>query len=186
MLDKLVDLIVEWLKLLFFAFTLTEYQRGVVLRLGKFNREVGPGFHWKWPFDVDVVLFDAMFPRVKFMGPQSLITKDGISVVISYLVTYEISDVKKSILNTAGPVAALEYASFGVVADFVNKHTWAELRSVKAVDDEKELDLDNEVAKKVRRRAAKYGVHVIDIGFHDLTSSKALRLMNSMDREELI
>lgn len=186
MFDKLVDLLVEWLKLFFFAFTLTDYERGLVLRFGKFHHEVGPGFHWKWPFDVDVILFEATFPRVKFMGPQSLITKDGQSVVVSYLVTYQINDVKKCILGIAGASAALDYASFGVVADFVSKHSWAELRSIKAVDDEKELDLDSEVAKKIRRRASKYGVYVIDVGFHDLTNSRALRLMNSTTREELI
>lgn len=177
MIDKLIDLVVTFIKLFFFGFYLNQYERGVLLRFGKFVKEVGPGFHFKIPMDIDMCVYNTTFPCVRIMGPQSLTTKDGKSVVVSYLVTYQIEDMTKCILESQGPAAILEYASFGVVSDFVKSHSWDELRNVNAVDQVKDIDIDNEVAKAIRRRAKKYGVQVRDVGFIDLTLTRSIRVL---------
>jgi regulator of protease activity HflC (stomatin/prohibitin superfamily) len=179
MFDKLVDLIVSSIKLFFFAFTLHQYERGVLLRFGKYVKEVGPGFHFKWPFDIDEIMFNGTMAKMLLLGPQNLTTKDGTAVAVSYLVTYEIEDITKSIMLVNSSKSAIEYASYGVVNDFVARHTWAELRNIHAVDEAKDIDLDNELAKKMRRRAKKYGINVLDVGICDLTPSRAIRLITS-------
>ena len=179
MFDKLVDLIVSWIKLFFFTYVLHADQRGIVLRFGRHVRDVGPGWHFKWPFDIDEVFFREITPSTLTVGPQSLTTKDDRDVVVSVLVTYQIEDVRRTIIEIQGVLPVLHYATYGVVSDFVMKHTWAELRNVRATDDTRELDLDNEIAKAVRRRAKKYGVHIIDVQFCDLTKSRSLRLIGA-------
>lgn len=168
MLDRLVDLLISWIKLLFFSVVLHADQRGIVLRFGKFHRDIGPGFHWKYPLDIDEVYYREVTPTVITIGPQSLTTKDDITVVVSVIVTYQIEDVKKTLIEAQGIRQMLEDSTYGVVSDFIMKHTWSDLRN---------LDLDNEISKGARRRAKQYGLHVINVQFCDLTKSRSLRLI---------
>lgn len=179
MFDKLVDLLVSWIKLFFFLYTLHPFQRGIVLRLGKYVKDVGPGIHWRWPFDIDEILYEHVAADSIVIGPQSLTTRDDVTVVVSVLVSFQVSDVRIVLLETSGVQKILQRATYGVVADFVTKHTWAQLRDV-ASDEGKDLDLDNEIAKAARRRAKKQGVHIFDIQFSDLTKSRSVRLIGSL------
>jgi len=169
------------LKLFFFAFTLHADQRGVVLRFGRINREVGPGFHWKFPFDIDEVYCREITPTVMVVGPQSLTTKDDVSVVISMIVTFRIEDVKVEIFEVQGSRAVIEDAMLGAVSSFVTKHTWGELRNAdQDLDSESPADIDKKaagIARVARRRAKKYGVNIIDVQFVDVSKSRSLRLI---------
>ncbi len=182
MFDKLVDLIVSWIKLFFFVFVIHQDCRAIVLRRGrpvmdpvaKRPKEVQPGFHFKWPFDVDEVFYREVTPAVMTVGPQSLTTKDDRDVVVSLLVTYQIEDVAKTIIECQGHRVAIEDAVYGVTSSFVMKHTWAELRNAA---DTPEIDLENEITKAARRRAKKFGVQILDAQFIDLTKSRSVRLI---------
>ncbi len=184
MFDKLVDLIVSWIKLFFFVFVIHQDCRAIVLRRGRpvteddgkggrRTKEIQPGFHFKWPFDVDEVFYREVTPAVMTVGPQSLTTKDDRDVVVSLLVTYQIEDVAKTIIECQGHRVAIEDAVYGVTSSFVMKHTWAELRS--AVDGAK--DIEHEITKAARRRAIKFGVQILDAQFIDLTKSRSVRLI---------
>lgn len=182
MFDKLVDLIVVWIKLLFVSFTLKCYQQGVVLRFGKFHRMAEPGFHLKWPFDIETCLYCNITPETMKVGPQSLTTKDGRSVVVSSVVTFQVEDAKKYILEVDGTQQVVMDTTYGTVASFVMEHTWDQLRSVAPVETgEKIVDADNEISKIVRRQAKKYGVHVQSVKFSDCTVSRSIRLMQQLD-----
>jgi membrane protease subunit HflK len=170
MFDKLVDLIVSWIKLFFFAYTLRAFERGIVFRFGKCVKEVGPGLHFKWPFDIDEVVYDSLLMNARKIEPQSLTTKDDVTIVVSVLVAFQIEDVKIYTLGAYGVSGVLENAACGVVSDFVMKHSWNELRAV-------DLDVENEITKKARRRAKDYGIRVINVQLCDLTKSRSLRLI---------
>ena len=57
-----------------------EYQRGVLLRLGKFKRELGPGLHWCLPLHLDTVLHEDVMPRTQRIAGLSTTTRDGKSI----------------------------------------------------------------------------------------------------------
>lgn len=180
MFDKLVDLLITWMKLFFFTFVLHNYERGIVLRFGKFVKEVGPGIHFKWPFDVDEVFWGSVTPNVTHLDPQSLTTKDDVTVVVSVMVTFQIEDIRKVFLDFHSAGAVIQDATYGVVSDFVMKRTWPELRNAGEVEEVKEIDIENEVTKRARRRAKKFGVDIIRVQFQDLTKSRSMRLMGLM------
>ena len=75
-----------------------QYQRAVVLRLGKFQDIRGPGLYWiipviEWKFTVDIRTVTAAVEQ------QETITKDNVPVKINAVVWYRIFDPKKAILE---------------------------------------------------------------------------------------
>ena len=171
MFDKLVDLLVSSIRLFQFWTVIPAYASGVVLRFGKFNRLADPGLHWILPFYMEEVLSCNVVPETMVVGPQSLTTKDGVSVVISTVVTFSISDVKVFLLEIEGAGQVIEDSAYGIVSRQIVARTWTELT---------QIDLPAELTKAVRRQAKRYGVDVLSVQLADFTRSRSYRLMQQM------
>jgi regulator of protease activity HflC (stomatin/prohibitin superfamily) len=74
------------------------YERGVVERLGKFQRVWDPGLHLLVPF-IDRVTKVDMRENVVDVPPQEVITKDNVAVTVDAVVYYEATDPFKLIYN---------------------------------------------------------------------------------------
>jgi regulator of protease activity HflC (stomatin/prohibitin superfamily) len=75
-----------------------QYQRAVVLRLGRFQAIRGPGLYWiiplvEWQFTVDIRTVTAAVEQ------QETITKDNVPVKINAVVWYRIFDPERAILE---------------------------------------------------------------------------------------
>ena len=75
-----------------------EFERGVILRLGKFTEVKGPGFTWiipgvdrLYPVDLRVVARD--------VPPQDVITKDNVSVKVNAVIYFRVVEPDKAILK---------------------------------------------------------------------------------------
>ena len=77
MFDRLLDLLVGCIDLFKFWIILMPYQGGVLVRLGKFVRELEPGLHWLIPFGVDQVLTEHTVPQFISLAESGIISKDG-------------------------------------------------------------------------------------------------------------
>jgi regulator of protease activity HflC (stomatin/prohibitin superfamily) len=170
MFDKLVDLLVQFIHLFKFWVILTEWEEGFILRWGKFNRMVGPGFHWRLPFNIDNTYYASNNMMTRIVGPQSLTTKDDVSLIVSVVITERVEDVKKFIMECTHGRSIIEDSTYGAVATIIHDRTWNELR---------EIDLARQLEITVRRQAKKYGVDIIQLQLVDFTKSKSLRLMQS-------
>lgn len=155
---------------MFFALV-RQYEGGVVLRLGKFHRMAHPGFCWIWPLMIEEVITTSVVVETMIVGPQSLKTKDGQLVVISTVITFEITDPKIFLLEIQGASRVIEDSTYGVVSEWVSLHTWEELL---------DPDLGGKLSRAVRALAKKYGVNIIRVQIADFTKSRSLRLMQSV------
>jgi regulator of protease activity HflC (stomatin/prohibitin superfamily) len=169
-LDKLIQLVVEFATLFQLFAVLPQYAGGVVMRWGKFNRMAKPGFNWVWPFMVEHMLHINVVPETMPVGPQSLTTRDRKSVVISTIVTYSVEDVKKHLLEIEGAGQVIEDSIYGVVSKYVLNHTWEEMLAP-------ETDMPSELSIAARRTAKRYGVNIITVQIADFTLSRSYRLM---------
>jgi len=97
---------------------LKEWERGVVLRLGRYSGKAkGPGLVLLIPFidqltkvNIQDVVFD--------VPPQDVITKDNVSVKVNAVITYRVMDPEKAVIN----VVNYPYA--------ISQHSQTTLRSV--------------------------------------------------------
>lgn len=170
MFDKLVDLIVQFIGLFRFWVIITEWEHGIILRFGKFHRMAGPGFHWRLPFDMESTYYASVNMMTRIVGPQSLTTKDDVSLIVSVVITEQIEDVKKYLLLCTHGRSIVEDSTYGAVATFIHERTWPELQGT---------DIAHALEIIVRRQAKKYGVDIIQLQLVDFTKSKSLRLMQS-------
>jgi len=72
-----------------------QYEKGLVVRLGKYNHTVGPGLAFLIPFIESLILVD-MREKVINVNPQKVITKDNVSVVVDGVIYYRVIDPVKA------------------------------------------------------------------------------------------
>ena len=79
---------------------LPEYQRGVMLTLGRYTGTKGPGWVLMWPYIQRMVRVDL---RVNVMDvpPQDIISRDNVSVRVNAVVYFRVVDSDKSVLQVS-------------------------------------------------------------------------------------
>lgn len=167
MLERLIDFILGMVQMFQFWYVVNEYENGVILRFGKFNRVILPGLHFLLPFWIDVVLVDNVVTTTTNLGPQSLMTMDGKQVVISTIITWQICDIKKILLEVESSDQVLADVTYGTVGEIVNCTNWASVQSP---------DFAKQIGRKSRSRAKSLGIHISELYLSDKTSCRSLRL----------
>jgi regulator of protease activity HflC (stomatin/prohibitin superfamily) len=163
----LKDLLVTWYEWLLPFTVIDAYEEAVVLRLGKFHRQLGPGFHLIVPFGVERAISDEVVPRVINLSSQSLTTSDGVSAVIGGAVTFSISDIRKAMLEVKTVHQAIADSCCGAIGQAVRGAQWDALTSDAFI---------KELTSKCREYARKYGLRIERVQLTDLARMRALRL----------
>jgi membrane protease subunit HflK len=110
-----------------------EQQRGVVLRFGAFNRVMGPGANFKWPWPIEsVTVIDANTIQ-SLEDSVRVLTKDENIVDIKFNVQYQVSDpraflysFRDDLVVNGQPVQGretLQNAAESAVREVVGNHT---------------------------------------------------------------
>ena len=77
---------------------INQYERGVVLRFGKFKRTLNPGLHVIIPY-IDVMKKVDIRTTPMDIPKQEVITKDNITVNVDAVVYFKVLDSKKAVLD---------------------------------------------------------------------------------------
>ncbi|CCQ94806.1 SPFH/Band 7/PHB domain protein [[Clostridium] ultunense Esp] len=80
----------------------------VVERLGKFHRLMDSGIHLVIPFIDRIASIKDLRERVVDFPPQSMITKDNVSIQIDTVVYYQITDPIRNQYEISNPITAIE------------------------------------------------------------------------------
>jgi regulator of protease activity HflC (stomatin/prohibitin superfamily) len=94
----LIVLVIGVVLLLMGAKVLPEYERGVVLRLGRLAGVRGPGFIWIIPF-VDQLTRVDLREIVMDVPPQEVITRDNVSVKVNAVIYFRVLQPEKASLQ---------------------------------------------------------------------------------------
>jgi regulator of protease activity HflC (stomatin/prohibitin superfamily) len=166
-IDRLLQFIIDFARFFIFWTVIDEYERGILLRLGTYRRNFEPGFHWAIPFGIDRIMVDNVVTRTTDLTPQSLTTKDNKTVSARVVVTSNIRDIKKALLEVEGMDHALTDSCAAAVGEYVRSLTWEELRSDASVET---------LTKLCRKNAWRYGVEIERVQLADLSISRVIRL----------
>jgi regulator of protease activity HflC (stomatin/prohibitin superfamily) len=167
MFDKLLDFIIQmWEKLTFFTIV-KQYQQGAWLRVGKLRKIVGPGLYFKIPLLDEIDCYHVLTTAMT-LDAQSVTTKDEKEVVAKGIIKYKIADLSKQFTDVYDAVDAISDVSMGIIKNIISKKTWEEC---------KEENLDNEITKKVRTEAKKWGIEVEAVTLSDLSRMRSFRFL---------
>ena len=173
MLEQIGAFIAAWWDRLAAAEIVDVYANGGVLRWGRYHRTLGPGFHWKWPLAervVDVLTCET----TQRVPPQSLTTKDGVSIVATCIVRYQINDVEKYVSLIWDQQDVLLDVTAGAVRKATCEMNWAELLATPP---------EEVVLKLVRAAVNKYGFKIHAVTFTDLSKAHSIRLVQPLSKD---
>jgi regulator of protease activity HflC (stomatin/prohibitin superfamily) len=103
----------------------SQYEKGLVLRLGRYRNTVDSGLTFLMPVIEDLIRVD-MRERVINVEPQKVITKDNVVVTVDAVIYYRISDPVK---------ATFEVQNFGFAATTLAQTNLRNLIGDKSLDD---------------------------------------------------
>lgn len=172
MLDRVIDFFISTLKIFQFWVLVYPYERGVLLRLGTFERVLEPGFHWCLPLKLDRVIIIDVVLRTLRLGAQSLVTGDGKPVIVNAVVTCQISDPRKALLDIHSVEHVVDDSCSGLISAFVAGNTLEYIVSCCALQ-------DADLLADCQAQADDYGINIMRVQFTDVSPSRTIRLLNS-------
>ncbi|MBI5144604.1 MAG: slipin family protein [Candidatus Omnitrophica bacterium] len=109
---------------------ISQWERGVIFRFGKFLKEIKPGLAWVIPL-IDSVYHVDMRIRTMDVVPQEVMTKDSVPTKIDAVVYYQIFDAQKSITAVENFAYASTLLAQSKLRDIVGKYDLDTLLSSK-------------------------------------------------------
>lgn len=161
-----------------FRQTVYEWQTGLLYRNGKFQRQVGPGFHW--------ILFDRNLYTVPktdqtiLVSAQEVLAADRLQLKLSGLMTYLITEPRKLFEATGGVIGEGLYTDLQLALREI-----ASSRPLEKLIDERKM-LDGELLAILVPKAAQRGVKVTGAAVRDIIlSADTCRLYAGFERARL-
>lgn len=157
----------EFLRSLFqWWVTITPWQQGIRVRLGKHTKLLKPGIHLKLPI-ADLVYMQPIRVRATYIASQTLMTEDTKTIVLSSSLRYEITDLLKLYQTLHNAHDTVEQQVQGMLASYIFAKT---LKDLKPKEVEKhiigELDL------------SQFGLKVYDFNLTNFTTTRTYRLIS--------
>jgi regulator of protease activity HflC (stomatin/prohibitin superfamily) len=154
-----------------------EYQRAVVLRLGRFVGSRGPGLYFLIPFierqttiDLRVVTAD--------VEEQEAITKDNVPVKVDAVVWYRVVDPGRSVIEVQNLYEAVTQVSLTLLRNLLGRHSLDDLL--------KEKDkLSDELREKIDHATEPWGVQVQMVEMKDVVIPPSMQRAMAQEAEAL-
>jgi regulator of protease activity HflC (stomatin/prohibitin superfamily) len=179
MFDKLFEIIQAIFTSLVPFVVLQPFEAGVLVRFGTFKRVLEPGFHWVYPFHIDVVWNEHTTPRTEHLHGLSTTTKDGKSIGFDAVVTYQVNDIKKAMLDVTLMKDAIADTCMGIIGTELTNSTWDEVMHGSTVEG---------LTKACRARGWRWGIEILSVQLAGVSIVKNIRLsgMGSATHPQLL
>lgn len=154
----------------------SQWERAVVLRLGRFRALNGPGLFWIIPI-VDVIPYwiDIRVITSTFKAEKTL-TKDTVPVDVDAVLFWKVIDPQKAAMDVEDYHSAIAWASQTALRDVIGKTVLAAM-----------LEGREKIGKELRRiideRTEPWGVNVISVELKDVLIPEALENAMSMQAQ---
>jgi regulator of protease activity HflC (stomatin/prohibitin superfamily) len=132
-----------------------EWEEAIILRFGKFQRLVGPGFFFKWPYIETFLKQDKRIITLDIQR-QEVMTKDNISVTVDAVVFVKVVNTKDSLVNIRNIWDSVMKMAQTTMRDVVGE---IELDELLARRDE----VADKIAHIVDRETADWGVDITSV-----------------------
>lgn len=133
----------------------------------------GPGIHWYWPTVSSWQAYPTAF-QTDDLPSQTVETADGVTITVSGMISYSISDLGKLLPRTHSVVKAVQVLSMTTIHGVVCKMKWEDLR-----EKQRRGTLKTDLRNAARKELAEFGIEIEDCMLTDLVRTRAYRLISS-------
>ncbi|MGD0756277.1 MAG: slipin family protein [Bacteroidales bacterium] len=153
-----------------------QWEKAVVLRLGRFHSLRGPGLFFIIPV-IDTVAYwiDIRVITTSFTAEKTL-TKDTVPVDVDAVLFWKVLDAKKAALEMAEYKSAINWASQTALRDVIGKTMLSEML-------EGRDKISNTLQKIIDGRTAPWGINVISVEVKDVLIPSSLQDAMSMQAQ---
>ncbi|MDP4206153.1 MAG: slipin family protein [Bacteroidota bacterium] len=153
-----------------------QWERAVILRLGKFKALRGPGIFFIIPI-IDVVAYwiDIRVITTSFKAEKTL-TKDTVPVDVDAVLFWKVVDPKKAALDVADYSGAISWASQTALRDVIGKTMLSDML-------EGREKISRELQRIIDERTEPWGINVISVELKDVLIPSGLEDAMSMQAQ---
>lgn len=164
--------IIEWLGKFVPRLVIVDITKGVVkLKYGNEIEELKPGhLHWYWPLTSIIKEVDIARQTLD-LTTQTFETKDGVTVQVSGMITYQVQDAVALLTTVYDPDNTIRDIGMAGLQEVLVQYTWAELR-----DHLVDGTLRKELTRETQRELRTFGVKVLKVGIKDLARTRVYKV----------
>ena len=152
----------------------SQWEKAVVLRLGKFNGLKGPGLFWLIPIiDTAVMWIDHRVTVTSFSAEKTL-TKDTVPVDVDAVLFWVVWDAEKAALEVNDYQSAISWAAQTALREIIGQMNLADILVGRA-------KMDEELQKIIDERTTPWGVTVQSVEVRDVVIPQVLE--DAMSRQ---
>lgn len=148
-----------------------QWERTVVLRLGKYSGTKGPGLFFIIPILDQAIFVDTRILTMDIPA-QQVITRDNVPVSVNGVLYFKVTKVEDAIVKVQNYRVAMLQFSLTVLRDVIGEMTLDELLA------ERER-ISQQIAKSVEAQAVSWGLDVDSIKLQDIDMPEELKKMMS-------
>ncbi len=158
-----------------FLFIIKQYERSIILRLGKYNRQVGPGMRTRIPFIESVLVVDIR-EKVREFKAERMLTKDNVPVTIDAILRYKIIEdrAKDAILNVE--MMVIKQVSQTTLRNNIGSSVFQDILS-------KREEINQHVKSIISQEAGNWGIEVTGVEVRQVIIPQELEAAMSMQAQ---
>ena len=160
-----------------FLFIIKQYERSIILRLGKYNRQVGPGMRTRFPF-IEIVLVVDIREKVREFKAERMLTKDNVPVTIDAILRYKIIEdrAKDAILNVEIFNEMIKQVSQTTLRNNIGSSVFQDILS-------KREEINQHVKSIISQEAGSWGIEVTGVEVRQVIIPQELEAAMSMQAQ---
>ncbi len=152
----------------------TQWEKAIILRLGKFRKLAGPGVFWLIPFiDSTANWIDHRVMVTPFSAEKTL-TKDTVPVDVDAVLFWVVWDAEKAVLEVADYRAAIAWAAQTALREIIGQMSLADILVGRA-------KMDADLQKIIDERTTPWGITVQSVEIRDIVIPQDLE--DAMSRQ---
>lgn len=160
-----------------FLMIIKQYERGIILRLGKYQRQVGPGVQTRIPF-VDSVLVVDIREKVRDFKAERMLTKDNVPVTIDAILRYKIIEerARDAILNVENFNEIIQQVSQTTLRNNIGSSAFQDVLS-------KREEINQHIKAVIAGEASNWGIEVTGVEIRQVIIPQELEAAMSMEAQ---
>lgn len=160
-----------------FLMIIKQYERAVILRLGRFHRQVGPGVQTRIPF-VDSILVVDIREKVREFTAERMLTRDNVPVTIDAILRYRIIEdrAKDAILNVENFNDMIQQVSQTTLRNNIGASLFQDILS-------KREEVNQHIKSVIAGESSGWGIDVTGVEIRQVAIPKELEDAMSMQAQ---
>ncbi|MHB8546195.1 MAG: SPFH domain-containing protein [Nitrosotalea sp.] len=160
-----------------FLMIINQYERAIILRLGKYQRQVGPGIQTRLPFADNILVVDIR-EKVSEFKAERMLTKDNVPVTIDAILRYKIIDerAKDAILNVENFNQMIQQVSQTTLRNNIGSSQFQDVLS-------KREEINQHIKTTISTEASSWGMEVTGVEIRQVIIPQELESAMSMQAQ---